>query len=84
MTELGERFLAALADQGYGIVFDENDLIILSADMVRRHHVPVVILEEPELELLLKMAILGFSDWDGRFYLGWLTEGEGGHKPGRN
>jgi hypothetical protein len=67
MTELGEKFLAALADQGYGFVFTDEDLVILGANHRSRHHVPVIILEQPVYEFLLVAAIRGFAELDGRF-----------------
>jgi hypothetical protein len=81
MTELGERFLLALADQGYGLVITEEDVIILGSDRKTRHHIPVELFEEPELDLLLRVAIVAFGLTDPGFV--WGGEA-GGREPGRN
>jgi hypothetical protein len=67
VTELGEKFLAALVDQGYGFVFTDEDLRILGANHRSQHHVPVVILEQAVYEFLLVAAIRAFAELDGRF-----------------
>ncbi len=67
MTELGDKFLLALADQGYGIVVTDEDLIILEASHRERHHVPVILLDNPQYEFLLVAAIEAFAQLDGRF-----------------
>lgn len=82
MTELGERFLLALADQGYGLVITVEDVIVLSSDRRTRHHIPVVLFDEPELELLLRVAIVAFAATDGQFHWSWPESGEGA--PGRS
>lgn len=67
MSELGDRFLLALADQGYGLVATSEDMIILMSDHVSRFAVPQVILEDEPLEPLLRLAIASFAVTDGRF-----------------
>lgn len=82
MTELGEQFISALADQGYGVVVTDEDVIVLTSDRRGRHHIPVTIFHEPELEILLRLAIVAFAALDGEFIWPWPPTG--GARPGMN
>lgn len=82
MTELGDKFLLALADQGYGIVFTGEDLTILEASHRDRHHIPVILLDEPRYEFLLVAAIEAFAQFDGRFDTRPVFGGK--HRSGEN
>jgi hypothetical protein len=81
MTELGERFVAALRGQGFGIIFQDDDAVVLGAGGGWRHHVPMVILTDPALEVLLRLAIVTLSQQHPEVSARWLT---GGAEPGRN
>ncbi len=80
MTELGEQFLLALAEQGYGIVVTDEDVIVLSPDRSRTHFMPVEMFREPALEPILALAIASFVALEP---FNWFL-GEGGGEPGRN
>lgn len=61
MTELGDKFLAALRAQGYAFTFTVEDLVITGARDRERYHVPAVLLHDDALELLLTVAIVSFA-----------------------
>ncbi|MHA6626930.1 hypothetical protein ACU61A_15955 [Pseudonocardia sichuanensis] len=82
MTELGERFLLALRDQGYGVIITDEDVVIVSEDRKRLHHVPRPLFEDDPLsDALLRLAILGFIAGEPEFV--WTWPGQGG-TAGRN
>lgn len=82
MTKLADKFLLALADQGYGFTFTGEDLRILGANHRGRHHVPLELLEEPLFEVLLIGAIVAFAVQDGRFSTVGVLDDE--PRPGLN
>lgn len=67
MSDLGDQFLLALADQGYGLVVTTEDVIILLSDQQSRFHLPRVVLDEEDLEPLLRLSIASFAAVDERF-----------------
>ena len=73
MSELGERFIAALQEQGFGLVLASEDLVIVSPDGRTVHHLPRVVLEGDDLvsDALLRLAILGFTDVNRQFHWDW-------------
>jgi len=80
VTELGEQFILALADQGWGVIPTDEDVVVLSPDRRYRFHIPGVLFEDPGLELLLEVVIGGFIlDFGFRW-----PYGDHGESPGMN
>jgi len=81
MTELGRRFLNALRGQGFGVIFQGGDAVVLAPDGAWRHHIPAVILADDEQEALLLLAIVALTESHREVSLRWLN---GREEPGRN
>jgi len=73
MTELGERFLNALRGQGFGVIFEDGDAVVLAPDGAWRHHVPEMLLTDDGLEALLRLSIVSLSQRHPEVSIRWLT-----------
>lgn len=63
MTELGEQLVLALRTQGFGITFEDGDMVVVSSDKRHRHHVPMELLEDPRLTFVLA-GVIGILEED--------------------
>lgn len=67
MSELGDQFLLALADQGYGLVITTEDVRILMKSKRDIWSLPLDLVEQEWMVPILMDNIKNFIEADGEF-----------------